>query len=126
MVPIGASKATADLVEGTTLNVESGVVFAKAGMDIEVGDTLQPLLDYVDIAWRILITSLIYLISVKFILLGATTVARPFLVVCFAAYLLSTLMHRRVAPSNRLFGALKRIRAMCLRFWNLSFVIFLS
>ncbi|HOE60217.1 MAG TPA: hypothetical protein P5125_02050 [Kiritimatiellia bacterium] len=87
MIPVGTAKAAADAIEGSTVNIEAGAVFAKAGMSIEAGDTLQPLLDYIDLAWRLLMISLVYLVTAKCVLAGTDALSAPFLVLSFSALL---------------------------------------
>ena len=114
MIPIGAIDAAADIVEGSTVTMEAGVVFAKAGVDVEVGDALQPLLDYIHVAWRLLLISIVYLVSAKAILLGATSLSQPLL----ATSIISSLLERTAAmvvpqqTAVRVF--LKRLSALFL------------
>ena len=68
MIPVGAAKAAADVVEGSTAVVEWG-------------DITQPILDYLDVAWRILILSLIVTTAVKYTLLGIAPLANVFLII---------------------------------------------
>lgn len=114
MVPVALAKAGADLVEGSTINVEAGVVFAKAGMSVEAGDTLQPLLEYIDVAWRLLLISLIYNVAMQSILAGSILLAKPLLIVSLLAYLLSTLLSVWVCDANPLRQFLRRLAPLFL------------
>lgn len=114
MIPVGAAKAAADAIEGSTVNIEAGAVFAKAGMSIEAGDTLQPLLDYIDLAWRLLMLSLVYLVTAKCVLAGTNALAAPFLAVSFTALLAAHLLAflRGAPPALR--HAFQRVGALFL------------
>ena len=114
MVPVGLAKAGADLVEGSTINVEAGVVFAKAGMSVEAGDTLQPLLEYIDVAWRLLLISLIYNVAMQSILAGSILLAKPLLIVSLLSYLLSTLLSVWVSDANPFRHFLRRLAPLFL------------
>lgn len=114
MIPVGIAKAGADLVEGSTIHVEAGVVFAKAGMSVEAGDTLQPLLDYIDITWRLLLVSMIYLVSVKSILASAIPLAKPLLMISLVAYLLNSLLAMKLAEDHPLRQSLDRMGPLFL------------
>lgn len=114
MIPIGVVDAAADIVEGSTISMEAGVVFAKAGVDVEAGDALQPLLDYIHVAWKLLLISMVYLVSAKAILLGASALSKPFIAISILASLLEGLAGRLLAhqPAIRVF--LKRLSALFL------------
>jgi hypothetical protein len=114
MLPVGAAKAAADIVEGSTLNVEAGAVFAKAGMTIEAGDTLQPLLDYIEVAWNLLLLSMIYLVTAKCVVGGASATAGPLLAVSLCAFLLNSLAGLAVSRQHALRQALRRLGALFL------------
>lgn len=114
MFPVGAAKAAADAVEGSTINIEAGAVFAKAGMNIEAGDTMQPMLDYINIAWRLLLISLIYLVTAKSILAGTGSIALPLLTVALCALLGNSLAALFLHGENALRQVLQRIGALFL------------
>lgn len=73
MIPVGVAKAAADVIEGSTTVVEWG-------------DITQPILDYLDVAWRILILSLIVTTATKYSLLGVAPLANAFLVASLWLY----------------------------------------
>jgi hypothetical protein len=114
MIPVGAAKAAADIVEGSTVNVEAGAVFAKAGMTIEAGDTLQPLLDYIEVAWNLLLVSMIYLVTAKCVVSGASATAGPLLAAALGAFLLNSLVALAAAKQHALRQALQRLGAIFL------------
>lgn len=114
MIPVAAAKAAADAVEGSTINIEAGAVFAKAGMNIEAGDTMQPLLDYINIAWRLLLISLIYLVSAKCILAGADAIAFPLLIIALTALLAERLFAATGCQGRVLQQIFHRIGALFL------------
>jgi hypothetical protein len=91
MVPVGIAKAAADVIEGSTIDVQAGAVLASAGMRIEAGDTLQPLLDYIDVAWKILMASLVWQIGARCLLRGAPMLGEPLVAVACACALASWL-----------------------------------
>jgi hypothetical protein len=114
MIPVGAAKAAADAVEGSTINIEAGAVFAKAGMTIEAGDTLQPVLDFINIAWKLLLLSMIYLVTAKSVLAGTGAVAAPLLTVALCAFLAERLAALGTARGQALRQALRRVGALFL------------
>lgn len=114
MLPVGAAKAAADIVEGSTLNVEAGAVLAKAGMTIEVGDSLQPLLDYIEVAWDLLLASMIYLVTAKCVVTGAGATAGPLLIFALGAFLLNSLIACFAANQQVLRQMLHRLGAIFL------------
>jgi hypothetical protein len=114
MVPIGIAKGAADLIEGSTITIEGGVVLANAGTEIEAGDTIQPLLDYLDVAWRILLISLIYLTAAKSLLPAMGPVAQALLVIALLSYVALFLFKRYVGPDQACTRATRRLAGMCL------------
>lgn len=114
MIPVGAAKAAADIVEGSTLNVEAGAVFAKAGMTIEAGDSLQPLLDYIEVAWNLLLASMVYLVTAKCVVSGAGATAGPLLAFALGVFLLNSLVARFAANQQALRQVLHRLGAIFL------------
>ena len=114
MLPVAAAKAAADAVEGSTINVEAGAVFAKAGMSIEAGDILQPLLVYINIAWRLLLISLVYLVTAKSILAGTEAIAMPLLIVALAALLANSLAAHVLNREHAFRQVLQRIGSLFL------------
>ena len=114
MLPVGAAKAAADVVEGSTINIEAGAVFAKAGMNVEVGDTLQPLLDYLNIAWRLLLISLIYLVTAKSVLAGTEAIAIPLLVAALTILLANSLASLYLRSEHVVRQVLQRVGSLFL------------
>lgn len=114
MLPVGAAKAAADAVEGSTINIEAGAVFAKAGMSIEAGDILQPMLDYINIAWKVLLISMVYLVTAKSILVGTDAIATPLLIVSLFAFLISSLAAMILKSDHPVRQALQRVGSLFL------------
>jgi hypothetical protein len=114
MVPIGIAKATADVLEGSTITLEGGIVVANTGTSIEVGDVLQPMLDYLGIAWRILLLNIIFLTAVKYVLLGCGPAAATMFGVAVAAYLAHAVLALFTVERNWLRFTARRIGGMCL------------
>jgi hypothetical protein len=56
-------KAGLDIIEGSSVGASFGM-----SAEIEVGDIVQPVYDYVDIAWKTLMGSCLILLSIKFLL----------------------------------------------------------
>ncbi|MCU0857881.1 MAG: hypothetical protein MUC65_05690 [Pontiellaceae bacterium] len=111
MVPVAIVKGVTDVIEGSTLGVEWG-------------DIAQPLLDYIDIAWRILLLSLITSTAIKYILLGAAPLANSFLVISLCFYLAMLIAGYWRATLAGLCVTLKRIAALCLLGYLLFTAIF--
>ena len=86
IVPVGLAKATADVIEGSTIS--GNAVFA--GVTVEAGDIAQPLLDYINIGWKLLLASYTYLIAAKFIVSNCNSLGAPILA-CALAFLLFNL-----------------------------------
>lgn len=81
MIPIGVAKGAVDVIEGSSAVVE-------------FGDIVQPLLDYLDIAWRILLVSLILSTAGKYILLGSAPVANACLIISICFYFVHLTIRR--------------------------------
>ncbi|MBI9074172.1 MAG: hypothetical protein JEZ02_02090 [Desulfatibacillum sp.] len=114
MLPIGLAKGAADIIEGTTLQFEAGVVFANAGTEMEVGDVLQPVLDYLNIAWRILILSIMFSIVTKSVLQGAYPVAHIMLLVSLSGFSLWYLFKPWLKETNAWLFSVERVAKMTL------------
>lgn len=121
MIPIGLAKGAADIIEGTTLQFEAGVVFANAGTEMEVGDALQPVLDYLNLAWRILILSIIFSTVTKSVLLGCYPVAHILLIVSLSGFCLWFLIRPWLKETNAWAVSVERISKMTL----LAAIVFL-
>ena len=115
MIPIGTAKAAADIIEGSTVNIEAGAIVTKAGMTIEAGDALQPMLDYLGIAWRLLLLSMTYLVTAKCVLSGANAVASPLLVISLCAFSFNSLAGLvAISQKHALRQTLHRVGALFL------------
>jgi len=110
MIPVGVAKAAADVVEGSTAVVEWG-------------DITQPILDYLDVAWRILILSLIVTTATKYILLGVAPLAGMFLVLALALYFVFAIIRCFTAPTAILRLCLRRMAGLFLLTYLLLAVI---
>ncbi|MDH7499106.1 MAG: hypothetical protein QHH30_01810, partial [candidate division NC10 bacterium] len=62
-------KAGLDIIEGSEVGASFGVT-----AQLQVGDIVQPAYDYVDIAWRTLLTSCVTLLSIRYLLKAAQIV----------------------------------------------------
>jgi hypothetical protein len=109
MIPIGIAKGAADVIEGSTTVVEWG-------------DIAQPILEYLDVAWRILLLSLITSTATKYILLGAAPLANALLVISFGFYFVFSIMRYWSATLAILCVTFKRIAALCL----LGYLLFVA
>ena len=114
MIPVGLAKGAADIIEGTTIQLGAGVVVANAGTEIEVGDALQPLLEYLNLAWRILILSVVFSTVSKYILLGSYPVAATMLIVSLSCFAIWFLFRPWVKESSMWLFALGRMAKMTL------------
>jgi len=92
MIPVGLAKAGADMLEGSTVQLEAGIVVAKGNMSVEAGDLMQPVLDCIDIAWKILLASAVFLISIKCVASCFPDLAAPFCAVFLTCFLLDSLL----------------------------------
>ncbi len=114
MLPVGIAKAAADAVEGSTINIEAGAVFTKAGMTIEAGDILQPMLDYINLAWKLLLLSMVYLVIAKSILVGTEALATPLLVISLFAFFIDSLTAIILIKQHAVRLALQRVGSLFL------------
>lgn len=101
MIPVGIAKAAADVIEGSTAVVEWG-------------DIIQPILDYLDVAWRILILSLIVTTATKYTLLGVAPFANAFLVLSLSLFLAFAAIRYITEPGAALRLCIKRIAGLFL------------
>jgi hypothetical protein len=60
-------KAGLDIIEGSEIGASFGVT-----VQLQVGDIVKPAYDYVDIAWRTLLTGCVALLSMRYLLKAAT------------------------------------------------------
>ena len=110
MIPIGVVKGAADVIEGSSAVVEWG-------------DIVQPILDHLDVAWRVLILSLIVSTAVKFILLGIGALANVFLIFALLAYLSSCLLQMAVTVKAPLVASIKRLAGLFILVYLLLIAI---
>lgn len=101
MIPVGVAKAAADVIEGSTAVVEWG-------------DITQPILDYLDVAWRILILSLIVTMATKHTLLGVAPLANAFLMTSLSLYFVLAVAHSITTPRSAIQICLKRTAGLLL------------
>lgn len=109
MLPIGIAKGTVDVIEGSSAVVEWG-------------DITQPILDYLNVAWRILILSLILSTSSKYVLLGVGPLAGAFLTVSVGLYFVLAVLRLLSARVSGLAFAVKR----CAGFFLLGYLLLVA
>jgi hypothetical protein len=112
MVPVAAAKAAADVIEGGTVGV------------VEIGDVVQPVLDYLEIAWRILLLSLAFSFTCKYVLQGSPLVAHHFLTLSLGFYAIWAFV--KIVPflrENALTISMKRLGALLLLGYSLLAVV---
>jgi hypothetical protein len=119
MIPVGVAKAAADMIEGSTLQFEAGIVVTKGGMTVEAGDLMQPMLDCINIAWKVLLTSAVFLISIKCVVAGFPELMQPFCVAFLACYLVEGLLAFLLNPNHLLRYMLRRIGGILFLCWLL-------
>lgn len=119
MIPVGVAKAAADMIEGSTIQFEAGIVVTKGGMTVEAGDVMQPMLDCINLAWRVLLASTVFLISVKSFLNGFPELAQPFCVVFLLCYLLEALLAFLLQKTHLVRQILRRIGGIFVLCWLL-------
>ena len=82
-------KAGLAVIEGSSAGVSAG-----ATVNLQVGDAVQSVYDYVDIAWRTLLTGCITILSMQY-LLKAADLANGFLLGCMFILLGANLLFRQ-------------------------------
>lgn len=107
MVPIGIAKGTVDVIEGSSAVVEWG-------------DITQPILDYLNVAWRILILSLMLSTATKYVLLGVGPLAGAFLTAAAALYFALAVL--RLSAAGRASGLAFAVRR-CAGFFLLGYLL---
>jgi len=110
MIPIGVVKGATDVIEGSSAVVEWG-------------DIVQPILDYLDVAWRVLILSLIVSTAVKFTLLGIGSLANVFLVFALLAYLASCVLQKTATAKAPILASMKRLAGLFILVYLLLIAI---
>ncbi len=119
MIPVGVAKAASDMIEGSTIQFEAGIVVTKGGMTVEAGDLMQPMLDCIDIAWKILLASAIFLISVKCVMSGFPELMQPFCIAFLCCYLVEGLLAFLLHQKHMLRYMLRRIGGILFLGWIL-------
>ena len=118
MIPVGVAKAAADMIEGSTIQFEAGIVVTKGGMTVEAGDLMQPMLECINIAWKVLLTSAVFLISVKCVVSGFPELMQPFCIAFLFCYLLDSVLALLTLKNNHLFRyVLRRIGGILFLAW---------
>jgi hypothetical protein len=118
MIPVGVAKAAADMIEGSTIQFEAGIVVTKGGMTVEAGDLMQPMLECIDIAWKVLLASAVFLISIKCVMSGFPELLQPFCIAFLACYLLDGVLALLTLKNNQLFRyILRRIGSILFLAW---------
>ncbi len=101
LVPIMVAKGSIDVIEGSE-------------MVVEFGDIVQPLLDYLNVAWQVVLVASIVLLSFKYFLEGTIGIGSVFLSASLAMYLVLALFHSFRNPHNPIAQTFKRMAGMML------------
>jgi hypothetical protein len=123
MIPVGLAKAGADMLEGSTVQLEAGIVVAKGNMTVEAGDLMQPVLDCIDIAWKILLASAVFLISVKCVASCFPDLAAPFCAVFLTCFLLDSLLVTWLKKEHVVRSIARRIGGIFFLSWLLMIAL---
>jgi uncharacterized membrane protein len=119
MIPVGLAKAGADMIEGSTIQLEAGIVVTKGNMTVEAGDLMQPILDCIEIAWKVLLTSAVFLISVKCIVSGFPELTQPLCIAFLLCYLINSLLVHVLKRDHLFCSVTRRIGGILLLCWIL-------
>jgi hypothetical protein len=119
MIPVGVAKAAADMIEGSTIQFEAGIVVTKGGMTVQAGDLMNPMLDCINIAWKILLASAVFLISVKCVVSGFPELIQPICSAFLACYLIEGLLAFLLNSNHILRNVLRRIGGILFLCWML-------
>jgi hypothetical protein len=119
LIPVGLAKAGADMMEGSTVQLEAGIVVTKGSMTVEAGDLMQPVLECIDIAWKILLTSAVFLISVKCIVSGFPELTQPLCIAFLACYLIDRLIALLLKRDHLFRSITRRIGGILFLCWIL-------
>lgn len=101
LVPLAIVKGTVDIIEGTTV------------VGVEFGDIMQPLLEYVDLAWRTVVAAAVILLATKAMLPAATGLGGLFLAAAATFWILWLLLKATAPGSRPVLLATRRVAAMC-------------
>jgi hypothetical protein len=119
LIPVGLAKAGADMMEGSTLQLEAGIVVTKGSMTVEAGDLMQPVLDCIDIAWKILLASAVFLISIKCVVSGFPELTQPLCMAFLFCYLIDSLVVLLLKRDHLFRSILRRIGGIFFLSWIL-------
>jgi len=119
LIPVGLAKAGADMMEGSTVQLEAGIVVTKGSMTVEAGDLMQPVLDCIDIAWKILLTSAVFLISLKCIMSALPELIQPLCIAFLAFYLINALLVHVLKRDHLSCSITRRIGGILFLCWIL-------
>jgi hypothetical protein len=119
LIPVGLAKAGADMMEGSTVQLEAGIVVTKGSMTVEAGDLMQPVLDCIDIAWKILLASAVFLISVKCVVSGFPELTQPLCMAFLFCYLIDNLVVLLLKRDHLFRSILRRVGGIFFLSWIL-------
>jgi hypothetical protein len=111
------------MLEGSTVQLEAGIVVAKGNMTVEAGDLMQPVLDCIDIAWKILLASAVFLISVKCVASCFPDLAAPFCAVFLTCFLIDSLLVVLQKREHLVRSIARRIGGIFFLSWLLMIVL---
>lgn len=77
-ISLSAIKAGVAVIEGSSVGLEAGVT-----ADLQAGDAVQSVLDFVDLAWRITFFSSVILFLVKTLLIQISSLGPPVMLIVF-------------------------------------------
>lgn len=104
LVTVGVVKGTADVIEGSSF------------LGVEFGDLIQPVLDYLDIAWDVVAVATIALLCFKYIFPGAVEMGDLFLGTAFTVFL-AALILARFFPHERI------LQRVCRKTYGFAFLV---
>lgn len=107
-------KAAVSVVEGSTIGASVGV-----SAQIEAGDVVQPVYDFVDIAWRVILWACAILLSIKIILQTTGIIDNIVLGITFL-FLAGCLIIKWYLPS------FLKLKKMLQDFFLLGLIVFIS
>jgi hypothetical protein len=101
LIPVAAARGAVDVIEGST-------------MVVEFGDLMQPILDYLDLTWKVVLTASIAMVATKQLLDGTADLGSMFLVAAIALFFLLAVVLLFSGHQKPLAILLQRLAAMCL------------
>lgn len=87
LIPVTVIKSASDMIEGSTVTGNALV----SQVTFEAGDVVKPLLEYTDIAWKILLINFTYLQIALYLSEGGTSISIPILGFSLFFFLIATL-----------------------------------